>query len=194
MTKGRIEAFSDGVLAIVITIMVLELHVPHGHDFAALQPLIPVFLSYILSFANVGVYWNNHHHMFQAVKHVGGWVLWANLHLLFWLSLLPFASGFVGENEFAGVPMAIYIFDLLMCGAAYFLLERALIAQHGASSDFARALGKSWKDKVSVAIYLIALALSFVNHWLALAGVVLVALMWIVPDRRFEHPEETRPV
>ena len=193
MTQGRIEAFSDGVLAIIITIMVLELHVPHGHDLAALQPLIPVFLSYVLSFANVGIYWNNHHHMFQAVRHVGGWVLWANLHLLFWLSLMPFATGFVGENEFAEVPMALYILDLLMCGAAYYLLERALIAQHGPASDFARALGKSWKDKASVLIYLVALGLAFVNNWLALAGVVLVALMWIVPDRRFERPEETRP-
>jgi uncharacterized membrane protein len=186
MTKGRIEAFSDGVLAIIITIMVLELKVPHGHDFAALQPLIPVFLSYVLSFANVGIYWNNHHHMFHAVEHVGGWVLWANLHLLFWLSLLPVATGFVGENNFAGLPVALYDVDLLMCGFAYFLLERALIAQHGPKSAFVRAIGRQWKDKASVVLYLIALPLAFINNWAALACIVVVAALWVVPDRRFE--------
>ncbi|MDE3081529.1 MAG: DUF1211 domain-containing protein [Paracoccaceae bacterium] len=192
MTKGRIEAFSDGVIAIIITIMVLELKVPHGHDLSALTPLIPVFLSYVLSFANVGIYWANHHHMFHAVRHVGGWVLWANLHFLFWLSLIPFATAFVGENDFATVPVAVYVSDLLLCGLAYYLLERALIAQHGAQSDFARALGASWKDRVSVVVYGAALPMAFVSNWLALAGVVAVALMWIVPDRRFAAPAATR--
>ncbi len=187
MTKGRIEAFSDGVIAIIITIMVLELKVPEGHDAAALQPLIPVFLSYVLSFANVGLYWNNHHHMFHSVTHVGGWVLWANLHLLFWLSLMPFATAFMGESEFAGFPLAVYVVDLMMCAAAYFLLERVLIAQHGRDSTFAKSLGRSWKDKASVVLYLIALPMAFVSNWVALTLVVAVALLWIVPDRRFER-------
>ncbi|MBI1416004.1 MAG: DUF1211 domain-containing protein [Limimaricola sp.] len=188
MNKGRIEAFSDGVLAIIITIMVLELKVPHGDGPAALIPLIPVFLSYVLSFVMVGIYWNNHHHMFQAVHHVGGWVLWANLHLLFWLSLLPFTTAFVGENEFANFPMALYALDLLMCGFAYNLLERALIAQHGKGSDFAKSLGNRAKDTLSILAYLAALPLAFVFNWGALALVVAVAVLWIVPDRRFAKP------
>ncbi len=147
MHKGRIEAFSDGVLAIIITIMVLDLKVPHGHDLAALQPVLPIFLCYILSFVNVGIYWNNNHHMFQAVKHFGGWVLWANLHLLFWLSLVPFTLAFMGENGFAPLTVAVYSFDLLMCGLAYLGLQKALIAQHGKDSDFARAIGCDLKGK-----------------------------------------------
>lgn len=187
MTKGRVEAFSDGVIAIIITIMVLELKVPDHHDLAALGPLFPVLLSYVLSFANVGIYWNNHHHMFHAVQHVGGRVLWANLHLLFWLSLMPFATAFMGESTFAGVPLAIYDIDLLMCAAAYFLLERALIAQHGRTSAFASALSHSWKDMASPLLYLIALPLAFVWNWGALALIVGVSLMWLIPDTRFER-------
>ena len=185
MTKGRIEAFSDGVLAIIITIMVLELKVPHGQDLAVLKPLLPVFLSYVLSFANVGLYWNNHHHMFQAVKHIGGWVLWANLHLLFWLSLLPFATAFMGENEFAPVTVAVYAFDLFMCAVAYTLLVIALLEQHGRDSAFARALGSDTKGKISLLCYLASLPLAFVSPVLSLVLIGIVALIWIVPDRRF---------
>jgi uncharacterized membrane protein len=184
MHKGRIEAFSDGVMAIIITIMVLELKVPHGHDMAALQPLLPIFLCYALSFANVGTYWNNHHHLFQAVKNVGGWVLWANLHLLFWLSLMPFATGFMGENGFAPVTVAIYAFDLSMCGVAYILLMFSLIAQHGKESDFAKAFGSDVKGKVSLGANFLAIPLALWQPWLALALLGLVAVMWIVPDRR----------
>ena len=187
MTKGRIEAFSDGVIAIIITIMVLELKVPHGEDWAALAPLWPVFLSYILSFVNVGIYWNNHHHMFHAVKHVGGWVLWANLHLLFWLSLMPFASGFMGENHFAPVTVVVYALDLLMCAFAYHLLTMALVAQHGRDSEFTRALGSDTKGKISLASYLVAIPLAYVNPVLSAACIGLVSLIWIVPDRRFAH-------
>lgn len=185
MHKGRIEAFSDGVLAIIITIMVLELKVPHGHDLTALQPLLPIFLSYVLSFVNVGIYWNNHHHMFQAVKQVGGWVLWANLHLLFWLSLLPFATGFMGENDFAPVTVALYAFDLLMCAVAYTLLVFALMGQHGKDSAFAKALGSDLKGKVSLACYLAAIPLAFWMPLVSLLFMAIVACIWIVPDRRF---------
>jgi uncharacterized membrane protein len=185
MTKGRIEAFSDGVLAIIITIMVLELKVPHGHDLEALRPLIPVFLSYVLSFVNVGIYWNNHHHMFQAVKHVGGGVLWANLHLLFWLSLMPFATGFMGENGFAPVPVALYAFDLAMCAVAYTILVITLVLTHGKTSDFARALGPDRKGKFSLLCYALAVPLAFYNEWLSMALMALVALIWLVPDFRF---------
>ncbi len=185
MHKGRIEAFSDGVLAIIITIMVLELKVPHGSDLAALQPLIPVFLSYVLSFVNVGIYWNNHHHMFQAVKHVGGGVLWANLHLLFWLSLMPFATGFMGENGFAPVPVALYAFDLAMCAVAYTILTIVLVRQHGPDSDFARALGSDHKGKLSLLLYLVTVPMAFVNEWIAMALMAIVALIWLIPDFRF---------
>ena len=189
-TKGRIEAFSDGVIAIIITIMVLELKVPHGHDLAMLQPLLPIFLCYVLSFANVGIYWNNHHHKFHAVKHVGGWLLWANLHLLFWLSLLPFATGLMGENDFAPVTVALYAVDLLLCGVAYTLLVMVLVAQHGADSEFARALGSDRKGKLSIASYILAIALAFVQPVLSLAFIALVALIWIVPDRRYGRVAE----
>ena len=185
MTKGRVEAFSDGVLAIIITIMVLELKVPHGHDLEALRPLLPIFLSYVLSFANVGIYWNNHHHLFHAVKHVGGWVLWANLHLLFWLSLMPFATAFMGENDFAAATVAVYPFDLFMCAVAYFFLVRALLAQNGKDSDFARALGSDVKGKASALTYLLTIPLAFWQPLLALLIIAGIALVWIVPDRRF---------
>ena len=185
MTKGRVEAFSDGVLAIIITIMVLELKVPHGHDLEALRPLLPMFLSYVLSFANVGIYWNNHHHLFHAVKHVGGWVLWANLHLLFWLSLMPFATAFMGENDFAGPTVAVYAFDLFMCAVSYMLLVWALIAEHGHNSDFARALGSDLKGKLSTLAYVIAIPAAFWLPWLSLLLIAAVAVTWIVPDRRF---------
>ncbi len=185
VTKGRIEAFSDGVIAIIITIMVLELKVPHGHDLAALQPLLPVFLCYVLSFANVGIYWNNHHHLFHAVKHVGGWVLWANLHLLFWLSLMPFATAFLGENGVTQGTVLVYCLDLWGCALAYFLLEAALLMQHGHKSDFAAQLKRGTKDRLSLLLYIVAIAATFWWPPLSLALVALVAAMWIVPDRRF---------
>jgi uncharacterized membrane protein len=192
MTKGRIEAFSDGVIAIIITIMVLELKVPHGHDLEALSPLLPVFLCYVLSFANVGIYWNNHHHLFQAVKHIGGNVLWANLHLLFWLSLLPFATAFMGENGFEKPTVAIYAFDLFMCAVAYTMLVFALIGHHGRDSAFAKALGSDLKGKISLTCYLVAMPMAYFNQWISLALILAVAIMWFVPDRRFsaiaEHP------
>ena len=185
MTKGRIEAFSDGVMAIIITIMVLELKVPEHHDAAALWALLPVFLSYVLSFTNVGIYWNNHHHLFHAVKQVGGWVLWANLHLLFWLSLLPFTTGFMEESGFEPLPVAIYAFDLMMCAVAYTLLTFALIAEHGPNSDLARGFGSDRKGKISLLAYVISIPMAFLNVWIALALMLAVALIWIVPDRRF---------
>jgi uncharacterized membrane protein len=185
MHKGRTEAFTDGVIAIIITIMVLELKVPHGHDVAALKPLIPVFLSYVLSFTNVGIYWNNHHHMFQAVKNVNGTVLWANLHLLFWLSLMPFATGFMGENGFAPATVAIYATDLAMCAVAYTILVIVLHNHHGKDSDFARALGSDRKGKVSLLLYVTAIPMAFVSPAIALALMAIVALIWFIPDRRF---------
>ena len=190
MTKGRLEAFSDGVLAIIITIMVLELHAPHGTTWADFQPLVPIFLCYILSFVNVGIYWNNHHQMFHAVKHIGGWVLWANLHLLFWLSLMPFVTGLIGANDFAGVTVFLYTADLMMCGVAYFILVQALLAQHGRDSEFARALGSDRKEKVSVAAYVIALPLSLFYPIASLLLIATVALLWLVPDRRFNQVKE----
>ena len=190
MTKGRIEAFSDGVIAIIITIMVLELHAPHGHEWADFRPLLPIFLCYVLSFANVGIYWNNHHHMFQAVRHVGGWVLWANLHLLFWLSLMPFVTGLIGENEFAGVTVVLYVLDLMMCGFSYYLLVRALVSEHGPDSEFARTLGSDWKEKVSLVSYALAVPLAIYLPVAAMVLIGIVAALWIVPDRRFAHVRE----
>jgi uncharacterized membrane protein len=186
MSKGRLEAFSDGVIAIIITIMVLELKVPLKADWAALTPLIPVFLSYVLSFAFLGIYWNNHHHLLQAIKHVDGRVLWANLHLLFWLSLVPFVTGWMGETEFAARPVALYGTVMLFAGVAYYILTRALIALHGRDSALASAVGRDFKGKVSVVIYAVAILLAFVNSWLSCALYVLVAVMWLVPDRRIE--------
>ena len=187
MGKGRLEAFSDGVIAVIITIMVLELKVPHGVDLPALLPSIRVFLSYVLSYVFVGIYWNNHHHMLHAVQHVTGSVLWANLHLLFWLSLVPFVTGWMSENHFAAVPVAMYGVVLLMSGVAYYILARILVAQHGPESMLARAFGKDVKGIASMVLYAIAIALAFVTPWLAGAIYVLVAIMWLVPDPRIEH-------
>ncbi|KGF71428.1 hypothetical protein DO97_19765 [Neosynechococcus sphagnicola sy1] len=186
MTKGRLEAFSDGVIAIIITIMVLELKIPHESDLAALRPLIPTFLSYVLSFVNVGIYWNNHHHLFQAVRQVNGRTLWANLHLLFWLSLFPFATAWMGENHFASLPVALYGVVLLLAAIAYFILTRTLILHHGKGSTLANALGRDFKGKVSVLIYAVAIPLAFAKSWLACALYVLVAVMWLIPDSRIE--------
>jgi len=186
MTKGRMEAFSDGVIAIIITIMVLELRVPHGADPAALLPLVPVFMSYVLSFIFLGIYWNNHHHLLQAISHVEGGVLWANLHLLFWLSLTPFVTAWMGENHFAPWPVALYGVVLLGAGLAYFILARALIALHGRESVIATALGTDFKGRLSLVFYVVAIPLAFVRSWLACALYVLVAVMWLVPDRRIE--------
>jgi uncharacterized membrane protein len=186
MSKGRMEAFSDGVLAIIITIMVLELKVPHEADLSALLPLAPVFLSYVLSFVFLGIYWNNHHHLLQAIKHVDGRVLWANLHLLFWLSLIPFVTGWMGENQFAAWPVALYGAVLLLAGVAYVILTRTLISLHGRDSVLATAVGRDFKAKVSVVFYLVAIPIAFVNSWLAGGLYVLVAMMWLVPDRRIE--------
>ena len=187
MGKGRLEAFSDGVIAIIITIMVLELKVPHGAELDVLRPLIPVFVSYVLSFVFIGIYWNNHHHMLHAAGKVNGRILWANLHLLFWLSLIPFVTGWMGENHFAALPVALYGAVLLMAGLAYFALARALAAHHGKDSKLALALGKDTKGKASVAIYAAAVPLSFVNPWIAFAMYIVVAILWFIPDRRIER-------
>jgi len=186
MEKGRLEAFSDGVLAIILTIMVLELKVPHGTDLAALRPLTPVFLSYVLSFVYVGIYWNNHHHLLQAVKSVNGRILWANLHLLFWLSLIPFVTGWMGENHFAALPVALYGTILLLNAIAYFVLTRVLIAYHGRDSTLAIAVGRDLKGKRSLVFYVVAIPLAFINSWLACALYILVAVIWFIPDRRIE--------
>lgn len=187
MGKGRLEAFSDGVLAIIITIMVLELKVPHGDDLAALAPLLPVFLSYLLSFVYVGIYWNNHHHLLHAAHRVTGTILWANLHLLFWLSLIPFVTGWMGENHFSALPTALYGGVLLMAAVAYYLLQTAILRGDGARSLLAQALGCDWKGKLSPALYLIAIPTAFTAEWIADALYVLVALIWLVPDRRIER-------
>ena len=190
MGKGRLEAFSDGVIAIIITIMVLELEVPHGTDLAALRPLIPAFFSYVLSFVYIGIYWNNHHHMLHASGKVNGRILWANLHLLFWLSLIPFVTAWMGEtmgeNHFAALPVALYGVILLMASIAYYILARFLAALHGKDSKLAIALGRDIKGLSSSAIYVIAIPLSFVNPWIACALYVLVAVIWFIPDRRIE--------
>ncbi|WP_414755254.1 TMEM175 family protein [Anabaena sp. CCY 9910] len=186
MGKGRLEAFSDGVIAIIITIMVLELKVPHGGDIGALRPLLPILLSYILSFVNVGIYWNNHHHLLQVAKQVNGRTLWANLHLLFWLSLIPFATAWMGENHFTALPVAFYGVVLLMAAIAYFILSRTLISHHGRDSMLAKAVGRDFKGKISVLIYAAAIPLAFVKPWFGCALYVLVAIMWLIPDRRIE--------
>ncbi|MEO5800800.1 MAG: TMEM175 family protein [Gemmatimonadales bacterium] len=187
MGKGRIEAFSDGVIAIIITIMVLELRVPHGADLATLQPLIPVFLSYLLSFIFIGIYWNNHHHTFQAVHSVTGRVLWANLHLLFWLSLVPFVTAWMGENHFERGPVALYGVVLFNAGVAYFILVRALIAHHGADSPIALAVGRDRKGIASTAIYAVAICCAFVDPRISCALYVVVAMIWFLPDPRIER-------
>ncbi len=186
MGKTRLEAFSDGVIAVIITIMVLELKVPAGHDLAALQPLIPIFASYVLSFIYVGIYWNNHHHLFHAVHHVDGKVLWLNLHLLFWLSLIPFVTAWVNESHFTTFPVAAYGVVLLMSGFAYSLLTATLIAHHGRESTLATAIGGDTKGKISLVVYAVAIALAFVNPWIACGLYAVVAAMWFVPDRRIE--------
>jgi len=187
MGKNRLEAFSDGVLAIIITIMVLELKVPHGEELGALRPLLPVFLSYVLSFLYVGIYWNNHHHLLHTVRKVSGGVLWANLHLLFWLSLFPFITGWMGENHFAALPSALYGAVLFMAAIAYWNLQRTIIATEGEGSLLARAVGRDLKGKISPLIYAIAIAAAFVNPWISQSCYVFVALMWLVPDRRIER-------
>jgi len=187
MGKSRLEAFSDGVIAIIITIMVLELKVPHGESLVALAPLVPVFLSYVLSFIYVGIYWNNHHHMLNACTKVTGPILWANLHLLFWLSMFPFATGWMGENHFAPMPAALYGGVLLMAAIAYWLLQKVIIASQGQDSLLAKAIGGDWKGKMSPVIYGLAIPLAFWSQWISLGLYVLVALIWLVPDRRIER-------
>ncbi len=195
MNKGRLEAFSDGVIAILITIMVLELKIPHGADWESLRPIVPVFLSYVLSFVNLGIYWNNHHHMLYATDQINGNILWANMHLLFWLSLIPFVTGWMGENHFASLPTAIYGAVLLAASIAYFILQKLIIAQQGANSKLEAAVGKDIKGKLSPLIYVAAICLAFVNQWVSDGLYVLVALMWLIPDRRIEsklHEPVTR--
>jgi uncharacterized membrane protein len=187
MTKTRLEAFSDGVFAVIITIMVLEMRAPHGADLAALRPLIPIFLSYLLSFVFLGIYWSNHHHLLQAVQHVSGPILWANLHLLFWLSLIPFVTNWMGENHFSEWPVALYGAVLFFAAIAYYILARALVSLHGKSSTLATALGADFKGKISILICAVAMPLAFVRSWLACALYVLIAVMWLVPDRRIER-------
>ena len=187
MRKSRLEAFSDGVIAIIITIMVLELRVPHGEEFGSLAPLIPVFLSYVLSFVYLGIYWNNHHHMLHTFEHVNGAILWANLHLLFWLSLIPFATGWMGENHFASAPSAVYGAVLLLAGIAYVILQQAIIASQGRDSLLRRAVGRDWKGKVSPLLYALAIPTAFWSPTLSQAAYVTVALIWLVPDRRIER-------
>lgn len=188
MTKSRLEAFSDGVLAIVITIMVLEMKVPsHAAQLEDLRPLVPVFLSYVLSFLYLGIYWNNHHHLFHATHHASAGIMWANLHLLFWLSLIPFVTGWMGENNFAPVPTALYGTVLLLAALAYAILQRAIIGSHGADSVLARAVGKDAKVIVSPILYLAAIPCAFVSQWIAGGLYVLVALIWLIPDRRIER-------
>jgi uncharacterized membrane protein len=187
MTKGRMEAFSDGVIAIIITVMVLELRVPHGATLDVLTPLLPVFLSYILSFIFLGIYWNNHHHLLQVVKHVNGKILWANMHLLFWLSLTPFVTAWMGQNQFAAWPVALYGTDLLCAAIAYTILVRVLIAAHGASSVLAHAVGSDVKGKASLVIYLAAIPFAFVDSWVACGCYAVVAVIWLIPDKRIER-------
>ena len=187
MSKSRLEAFSDGVLAIIITIMVLELHVPHGRDFADLRPILPILLTYVLSFVYIGIYWNNHHHLFHATQHVRGSVLWANLHLLFWLSLLPVVTGWMGASGFAPDPTALYGMILLMSGVAYWILVQAIIRGEGEDSLVKKAVGKDRKGVLSVVLYAIAIPFSFYGHWIAHALYIIVALIWLIPDRRIER-------
>ena len=186
MTKNRLEAFSDGVVAILITIMVLELRVPHGTDAGALRPLLPVFLAYVLSFVFLGIYWNNHHHMLHTAERVNGKILWANLHLLFWLSLIPFATGWMGQNHVASLPTALYGVILLFAAVAYTILQVAIVREHGPESKLHQAIGGDIKGKMSIALYVAAIPLAFVNSLVSLGIYVVVALMWLVPDRRIE--------
>jgi uncharacterized membrane protein len=186
MGKGRLEAFSDGVMAIIITIMVLELKVPHGADLAALRPLLPIFLSYLMSFVFLAIYWNNHHHLLQAVRQVNGRILWANVHLLFWLSLIPFVTAWMGENHFAPLPVSLYGIIMLCSAIAYTILTISLVTYHGKDSPLAIALGRDIKGKISLAIYAAAIPISFVNSWFACGMYALVSIIWLIPDRRIE--------
>ena len=187
MRKNRLEAFSDGVFAIIITIMVLELKIPHTDDISGLKPLIPVFISYVLSFIYVGIYWNNHHHLMQIVERVDGKLLWANLNLLFWLSLFPFATGWMGENHFSAWPVALYGMVLLMAGIAFFIMTRRLINIHGKNSELARAYGKDAKGRISIVIYLMAIILCMLNSWVSFGLYTVVAIVWLPPDPRIER-------
>ena len=196
MHKGRLEAFSDGVIAVIITVMVLELKVPHEPSWSALRDVWPIFLTYVLSFVFLGIYWNNHHHLLHAAGRITGPTLWANLHLLFWLSLVPFVTGWMGENHFAPVPTAVYGVVLLLSGVAYLILQRAIIAAEGQTSTLAAAIGTDTKGKMSAILYLVAIPSAFINEWIAYGIYVAVALMWLVPDRRIEtklHEDGTRP-
>lgn len=187
MRKGRLEAFSDGVLAIIITIMVLELKIPKGEDLSSLKPLLPVFVSYFLSFINIGIYWNNHHHMFQAAQIINGKVMWANMHLLFWLSMVPFVTGWMGEHHFPTWPVALYGVVLFMAGVAYYILTKVLIAANGKDSTLAVAFGKDRKGIISVVIFLVAIAIAFLNSWISLGLYIVVTAMWVIPDKRIER-------
>ena len=187
MSKNRLEAFSDGVIAIIITIMVLELQVPHGDSLDALLPLVPVFLSYVLSFIYVGIYWNNHHHLLQTVQQVNGPILWANLHLLFWLSIVPFGTAWLGENHFAAIPAAVYGVILFMNGISYLILELQIISSHGPDSLLKRAVGEEWKGKLSIILYAIAIVSTFLSQWIAIGIYVVIAIIWFIPDRRIER-------
>jgi len=186
MRKNRLEAFSDGVLAIIITIMVLELKVPHGFELSELKPLIPKFLSYVLSFLYLAIYWNNHHHMLHTAKYVTGLILWANMHLLFWLSLIPFTTAWMGENSFKPMPMALYGFVLLMTAIAYFILQKQIIKNHGNESILAKAIGKDFKGKISPILYILAIGSCWISPWVAGSIYVLVTLIWLIPDKRIE--------
>jgi uncharacterized membrane protein len=192
MTKGRLEAFSDGVIAIIITIMVLELKAPHAADWDAVRPLVPTFSTYVLSYVLVGIYWNNHHHMLHATERVNGTILWANLHLLFWLSLVPFTTAWMGENHFASLPTAAYAVVLFMSGVAYYILSRAILAHHGESAAIRRAVGNDAKARISTVLYAAAIPLAFVERWVSFGIFVVVALMWLVPDRRIEREIDDR--
>lgn len=186
MKKGRLEAFSDAVIAILMTIMVLELKIPHGADLESIRPLLPVFLTYVLSFIYLGIYWNNHHHMFHATERINGKILWANMLLLFWLSLIPFTTGWMGENHFAPLPTAVYGAVLLLAAVSYTILQTLIIAHQGKHSTLAEAVGKDRKGKLSMVLYIVAIPMAFVNQWISDGIYVLVALIWLVPDRRIE--------
>jgi uncharacterized membrane protein len=186
MNRTRLEAFSDGVLAIIITIMVLEIRVPHGNDFTAMKPLIPVLISYVLSFIYIGIYWNNHHHLMHTVRNVNGAILWANLHLLFWLSLVPFTTGWIGENHFDPIPMAVYGFVLLMAAIAFYVLQTIIVQSQGEHSILARAIGSDLKGKMSLVLYLLAIGSNFTSQWISGSIYILVALIWLIPDKRIE--------
>ena len=192
MNKNRLEAFSDGVLAIIITIMVLELKIPHSAEFSALKPIFPLFLSYLISFIYIGIYWNNHHHMMHAAEKVSGKILWANLHLLFWLSMVPFVTAWMGENHFAPTTLALYGMVLLMAAIAYYILEMSLIHHHGPDSLLSKAVGKNKKGQWSVALYIIGISTSFFSQWISGAMYILVAIMWLIPDMRIEKAVEEK--